>query len=47
MDSAFHTFSSKIPRQALTWLAAAFYTWLACFLTVIGVTGTDGKTTTR
>ncbi len=34
------------PRQALTWLAAAFYNWPARQLTVIGVTGTDGKTTT-
>ena len=34
------------PRQALTWLAAAFYKWPASKLTVIGVTGTDGKTTT-
>jgi UDP-N-acetylmuramoyl-L-alanyl-D-glutamate--2,6-diaminopimelate ligase len=34
------------PRQALTWLAAAFYDWPARRLTVIGVTGTDGKTTT-
>jgi UDP-N-acetylmuramoyl-L-alanyl-D-glutamate--2,6-diaminopimelate ligase len=34
------------PRRALTWLAAAFYNWPACKLTVIGVTGTDGKTTT-
>ncbi|MEW6406466.1 MAG: UDP-N-acetylmuramoyl-L-alanyl-D-glutamate--2,6-diaminopimelate ligase, partial [Chloroflexota bacterium] len=34
------------PRQALTWLAAAFYDWPARHLTVIGVTGTDGKTTT-
>src|SRR5258706_398204 len=33
-------------RQALTWLAAAFYAWPAHKLTVIGVTGTDGKTTT-
>jgi len=33
-------------RQALTWLAAAFYNWPARKLTVIGVTGTDGKTTT-
>ncbi len=33
-------------RQALTWLAAAFYDWPARRLTVIGVTGTDGKTTT-
>ncbi len=35
------------PRQALTWLAAAFYGFPARNLTVIGVTGTDGKTTTR
>jgi UDP-N-acetylmuramoyl-L-alanyl-D-glutamate--2,6-diaminopimelate ligase len=34
------------PRQALTWLAAAFCDWPARKLTVIGVTGTDGKTTT-
>ncbi|MBI3150494.1 MAG: UDP-N-acetylmuramoyl-L-alanyl-D-glutamate--2,6-diaminopimelate ligase [Chloroflexi bacterium] len=34
------------PRQVLTWLAAAFYDWPARKLTVIGVTGTDGKTTT-
>jgi UDP-N-acetylmuramoyl-L-alanyl-D-glutamate--2,6-diaminopimelate ligase len=34
------------PRQALTWLAAAFYDWPGRTLTVIGVTGTDGKTTT-
>src|SRR5574341_1372696 len=33
-------------RQALTWIAAAFYDWPARKLTVIGVTGTDGKTTT-
>jgi UDP-N-acetylmuramoyl-L-alanyl-D-glutamate--2,6-diaminopimelate ligase len=33
-------------RQALTWLAAAFHNWPARHLTVIGVTGTDGKTTT-
>ena len=33
-------------RQALTWLSAAFYDWPARKLTVIGVTGTDGKTTT-
>jgi len=33
-------------RQALTWLAAAFYDWPARRLTVVGVTGTDGKTTT-
>ncbi len=34
------------PRQALTWLAAAFFGFPARKLTVIGVTGTDGKTTT-
>ncbi|MFZ5911979.1 MAG: UDP-N-acetylmuramoyl-L-alanyl-D-glutamate--2,6-diaminopimelate ligase [Chloroflexota bacterium] len=34
------------PRRALTWLAAAFYDWPGRNLTVIGVTGTDGKTTT-
>jgi UDP-N-acetylmuramoyl-L-alanyl-D-glutamate--2,6-diaminopimelate ligase len=34
------------PRQALTYLSAAFYKWPARKLTVIGVTGTDGKTTT-
>src|SRR3990172_12920025 len=33
------------PRQALTWLSAAFYNWPARKLVVIGVTGTDGKTT--
>lgn len=33
-------------RQALTWLAGAFHDWPARKLTVIGVTGTDGKTTT-
>jgi UDP-N-acetylmuramoyl-L-alanyl-D-glutamate--2,6-diaminopimelate ligase len=33
-------------RQALTWIAAAFYDWPGRKLTVIGVTGTDGKTTT-
>jgi len=33
-------------RQALTWLSAAFCNWPARKLTVIGVTGTDGKTTT-
>ena len=33
-------------RQALTWLAGSFYLWPACRLTMIGVTGTDGKTTT-
>lgn len=34
------------PRQALTWLSAAFYGWPGRKLTVVGVTGTDGKTTT-
>jgi UDP-N-acetylmuramoyl-L-alanyl-D-glutamate--2,6-diaminopimelate ligase len=34
------------PRRALTWIAAAFYNWPGRKLTVIGVTGTDGKTTT-
>lgn len=34
------------PRQALTYLAAAFHDWPGRKLTVIGVTGTDGKTTT-
>lgn len=33
-------------RQALTWIAASFYGFPARRLTVIGVTGTDGKTTT-
>ena len=33
-------------RQALTWIAGSFYNWPARHLTVIGVTGTDGKTTT-
>jgi UDP-N-acetylmuramoyl-L-alanyl-D-glutamate--2,6-diaminopimelate ligase len=33
-------------RQALTWMAGAFHDWPARKLTVIGVTGTDGKTTT-
>jgi UDP-N-acetylmuramoyl-L-alanyl-D-glutamate--2,6-diaminopimelate ligase len=33
-------------RQALTWLAAAYYDNPGRKLTVIGVTGTDGKTTT-
>ncbi len=33
-------------RQALTWLSAAYYDWPGRKLTVIGVTGTDGKTTT-
>ncbi|HEX9385142.1 MAG TPA: UDP-N-acetylmuramoyl-L-alanyl-D-glutamate--2,6-diaminopimelate ligase [Anaerolineales bacterium] len=34
------------PRRVLTWIAAAFYNWPGRKLTVIGVTGTDGKTTT-
>lgn len=33
-------------RHALTWIAGSFYNWPARTLTVIGVTGTDGKTTT-
>jgi UDP-N-acetylmuramyl tripeptide synthase len=33
-------------RQALTWLAAAFHGNPGRKLTIIGVTGTDGKTTT-
>jgi UDP-N-acetylmuramoyl-L-alanyl-D-glutamate--2,6-diaminopimelate ligase len=33
-------------RHSLTWLAAAFHDFPARKLTVIGVTGTDGKTTT-
>jgi len=33
-------------RQALTWIAASFHNFPARRLTVIGVTGTDGKTTT-
>jgi len=33
-------------RRALTHIAAAFYGWPGRHLTVIGVTGTDGKTTT-
>lgn len=34
------------PRRALTWIAASFYNWPGRHLRVIGVTGTDGKTTT-
>ncbi|HSL44247.1 MAG TPA: UDP-N-acetylmuramoyl-L-alanyl-D-glutamate--2,6-diaminopimelate ligase [Anaerolineales bacterium] len=34
------------PRRALTWIAASFHNWPGRKLTVIGVTGTDGKTTT-
>ena len=33
------------PRQSLTYLAASFYDWPGRKLTMIGVTGTDGKTT--
>ncbi len=33
-------------REALAWLSAAFYGYPSCDQTVIGVTGTDGKTTT-
>ena len=33
-------------RRALTWIAGSFYEWPGRKLTVIGVTGTDGKTTT-
>jgi UDP-N-acetylmuramoyl-L-alanyl-D-glutamate--2,6-diaminopimelate ligase len=33
-------------RRALSWIAAAFYDWPGRKLTMIGVTGTDGKTTT-
>jgi UDP-N-acetylmuramoyl-L-alanyl-D-glutamate--2,6-diaminopimelate ligase len=36
----------KNTRQALTWIAASFYNQPAQRLTAIGVTGTDGKTTT-
>ena len=36
----------KSTRQALTWMAGAFHDWPARKLTVTGVTGTDGKTTT-
>jgi UDP-N-acetylmuramoyl-L-alanyl-D-glutamate--2,6-diaminopimelate ligase len=34
------------PRRTVTWIAAAFYNWPGRRLRVIGVTGTDGKTTT-
>jgi len=34
------------PRRALTWLAGAFHDWPGRKLMVVGVTGTDGKTTT-
>jgi len=36
----------KNTRQALTWIAAAFHDFPGRKMTVIGVTGTDGKTTT-
>jgi len=46
-------FSLQVPylqvadaRRALAWISAAFYDFPARKLTVIGVTGTDGKTTT-
>jgi len=34
------------PRRTLTWIAGAFHDWPGRKLTMIGVTGTDGKTTT-
>ena len=34
------------PREALAYLSAAFYDYPARQMTVVGVTGTDGKTTT-
>jgi len=33
-------------RRALTWMAGSFHDWPGRKLTVIGITGTDGKTTT-
>jgi len=36
----------KDTREALAWISAAYYDFPARSLTVIGVTGTDGKTTT-
>jgi UDP-N-acetylmuramoyl-L-alanyl-D-glutamate--2,6-diaminopimelate ligase len=33
-------------RRSLTWIAGSFYDWPGRKLTVIGITGTDGKTTT-
>lgn len=45
-DSSVPYIQVENSRQALTHLAAAFYDWPARKLTVIGVTGTDGKTTT-
>ena len=44
--SGAHYFRVKNSRQTLATLAAAFYDFPARKLTVIGVTGTDGKTTT-
>ncbi len=40
------TVQLKDTREALSFMAAAFRDWPARKLTVIGVTGTDGKTTT-
>lgn len=37
---------SENTRQAMAWFSAAYYGFPARHLTVIGVTGTDGKTTT-
>ena len=36
----------KNTRQALTWIAGSFHDWPGRKLIMIGVTGTDGKTTT-
>src|SRR5512138_2765302 len=41
-----HYIRLKDTRLVLTWIAPAFYDWPGRKLTVIGVTGTDGKTTT-
>lgn len=45
-DPAYPYIGLQNPRRALTWIAAAFHDWPGRKLTVIGVTGTDGKTTT-
>ena len=46
-DSPVYTYIGlENPRRALTWIAASFYDWPGRKLAVIGVTGTDGKTTT-
>jgi len=45
-ESGAHYFRVQNARKALATLAAAFYDFPAQKLTVIGVTGTDGKTTT-